>query len=150
MRNLVLVFCLSIFIISCNGQEKSKTTYPKEKIMNTERFDIQKYRKRQLEKEKTGNLSNCEDTLSDNTIINYSSSIKPPDKLSYSITITPPPPALFFTVKNFYDTGIIKEETKSFIGFLMIEPFYNSLVIKKYDEKGYLIKTIDNSNFNEK
>ncbi|MFV0530618.1 MAG: hypothetical protein ACK5MD_04185 [Flavobacteriales bacterium] len=124
--------------------------------MNTEKFNIddairhqklyKEYERRQIHLD-LGNTPYLKiDTLKDGTVIEYSWWDEKDKKTYYRKTITPPPPALFYTTKNFYPSGIIKEEQEDiFIGTLW-EPAFT---VKEYDEQGYLIKTIDNSNFDK-
>ncbi len=146
MKKMLYTIVATYVLTACSGQEKRVVTYPKEKIMNTDKFDIIGFRNWQQEKEMKGDLSECEDTLSDNTVITYYSTMESPDEISYTKVITPPPPALFYSTKIFYPTGVIKEELEQiFIGLLKAPP----LIVKEYDEQGYLLQTTDNSGFDK-
>ncbi|MEZ0128535.1 hypothetical protein AB9T88_01460 [Flavobacterium sp. LBUM151] len=135
MKILKKLFVLFLFLqlISCKGQEKDGISYPKEKIMSTERFDIEKYKNciKLKEKDKYADVSNCEEILKDGTlIISY---------MEWEKRIIPPAPNLFSTVFKYYKSGIIKEEFKTYIGI-----FDEKIGVSKYyDENGYLIKTVD-------
>lgn len=151
MKKITITYLILFLLQTCNGQDKSIVTYPKKKIMNTEKIDLTRFENRpdvvNMEQEK--NLPSMIDTLSDGTVVHFSSWDNKEDNYNtyYTKSITPPPPQLFFTTQDFYPSGTIKEETKSFIGTLLVPPFYNSLIIKEYDNEGKLIKTTDNTNF---
>lgn len=152
MKNILKTFCVTFFIFSCNGQEKDKTiTYPKEATMITEKFDIDRFKDYPdfVSEDQKQKLPSTKDSLSDGTIVEYSWQGSKNSRTQYTKIIIPPPPTLFKMVKDFYPTGVIRKETKVFIGNLRIQPFYNNLITKDYDEKGYLVKTTDHSNFDQ-
>ena len=132
---------------SCKGQNEEKIIYPKEKIMNTDRFDIQsfnKHKEKYLEYEKMQiHLESLNspflkiDTLSNGTVVFSEEGFN--KQIYYSQKIIVPPPSLFFTYKEYYSSGIIKEESEKFIGSL----YSGYGITKYYDEQGYLVKTVD-------
>lgn len=144
MRNL-FSFLIFITLQSCNGQDKSIVIVPNEVVMNTKKFNVEQFRKCQ----QANSTSICEEKLPNGMLLIYSSSRSSKVGLTFTKIYTPPPPELYSMIEDYYPTGIIKRETKSFIGTLMVAPFYNSLIVKEYDEEGKLVKTIDNSNFDK-
>lgn len=160
MKKIITYITFAIMVCSCSGQEKEKNKnstekviYPKEKVMNTERFDTKRFENYpdviSMEDEKT--LPSKKEVLADGTVIEYSFWDNEEDngKTYYSKIITPKPPALFKIVKDFYPSGVIQRESEMFVGNLIIEPFNGSLTIKDYDHKGYLLKTTDYSDFDK-
>ncbi|OCK50713.1 hypothetical protein BA768_19320 [Chryseobacterium sp. CBo1] len=153
MKKIITYIALTMMVCSCNGQEKEKISYPKEKVMNTEKFDIKRFENYpdvvSMEDEKK--LPAKKDTLSDGTIIEYSlwDNNEDGNKTYYTKIVTPPPPALFKKVKDFYPSGTIQKETETFVGQVDIEPFYGSFITKDYDKNGYLLKTTDRSDFDK-
>ncbi|EKT3967184.1 hypothetical protein NTJ12_002266 [Flavobacterium psychrophilum] len=139
LLKLVTILFAILQLASCKGQDKDGVTYPKEKIMNNERFDIDRFRNypKVVTVEQEKKLPSKRDTLLDGTIIDYSW-WNDKNKTYYSKRITPPAPALFYTYKEFYQTGVIKQESELFVGKLN-----HYICTKEYDEQGYLVKTID-------
>lgn len=150
MKNILITVFL-IILSSCNGQDKNPPARKKEKIMNSETIELGRFKNYPdvITEANKNNLPKMEDTLSDGTVVKYSKWENKEDgyKVYYRKTITPPPPALFYTIKDFYPNGNIKQEATSFIGTLVVPPFYNSLTVKYYDVDGNLTKTEDNSDF---
>lgn len=152
MKKITTYIAISMMMYSCNGQEqKGNIIYPKEKIMNTERFDTKRFENYpdvvSMEDEKK--LPSKKEILSDGTIIEYSFWDNKDDgnKKYYTKTVTSPPPALFKKVKDFYPSGTIQKESEVFMGEMMMEPFYNNLIVKDYDQNGSLVKTTDYTDF---
>lgn len=138
---LVLLICL-VQLMSCEGQVKDKAISSKVKIMTTEKFEIEKYNKCIEEREKNPllDLSQCEDTLDDGTLVISSKSSD-----DYTVITTPPPPSLVQSFKRYYKNGFLQERSERYIGYAMgfdLIKFGNSLI---YDQNGALIRTIDES-----
>ncbi|MDR2235550.1 MAG: hypothetical protein LBE92_05465 [Chryseobacterium sp.] len=155
MKKIIPCLVFFLIIVSCSEQEKEgRITYPKEKIQNTEKFNVKRFENYpdvvSMEDEKK--LPSRKDTLPDGTIIEYSFRDNKEDgnKRYYTKTLIPPPPALFKKVKDFYPSGIIQKESDVFIGEMNIEPFYNNIMVKDYDRQGYLIKITDYADFDKK
>ncbi|SFI49431.1 hypothetical protein [Halpernia frigidisoli] len=150
MKNILITIFL-IILSSCNGQDKDSPAHQKEKIMNSETIDLGRFKNYPdvITEANENNMPKMEDTLSDGTVVKYSKWENKEDgyKIYYRKMITPLPPSLFYTIKDFYPSGIIEQETNSFIGTLAIPPFYNSLSVKEYDVDGNLKKTEVNSGF---
>ena len=131
----LLTILLSIVqLTSCKGQNKEGVTYPKEKIMSNEKFDIEKFNKCFNQEDKVYN-EDCKQILSDGTVVIQS--IMSED---YRQDIIPVAPGLLSRVKLFYlKTGILKQEYETYVGG------YNDDfgISKFYDQKGYLTKTVD-------
>jgi hypothetical protein len=132
------VMLFSFQLTSCNGQKKDGITYPKEKIMNNERFDIEKHQRCLKTKLETKNFKHyplCDNILNDGTIIYTSENTE-----DYQEESIPSAPNLLKKVKLYYlKTAIIKEEFEKYVG-----QFNEKIGTSKYyDEKGYLIKTVD-------
>ena len=153
MKKIIIHITLIMMVCSCNGQEKEKISYPKDKVMNTEKFDIKRFENYpdvvSMEDEKK--LPTKKDILSDGTIIEYSlwDNNEDGNKTYYTKIEMPPPPALFKKVKDFYPSGTIQREAKTFVGQVDIDPFYGSFIIKDYDKNGSLLKTVDHSDFDK-
>lgn len=143
MRNLAVI--LIFFIInSCNGQDhNSVTTYPKEKTMSSEQFNILDFKKYQAAQQSLPNGNPTERVTDKNaTLITEYSMISAAKGTEYTREILPPAPALFYSMMIFYDNGKLKESVdKVFLGTLEFDYGLHSY----YNEKGELTKTIDHS-----
>lgn len=159
MRHYTQLLLLFSFIInSCQGQVKPKTTYPEKNIMETEKFDIKTFEEhtkkhkeleaKQIFTEDGQGPYNKITVLSDGTFIEEMQGTYDGIRI-YIKDIIPPPPALFKESMKYRADGSIESKSKSFLGRLMIPPFYNVLVENKYDEDGKLIKTIDYTDFDK-
>ena len=93
--------------------------------MTTERFDIETFEKNKDE------ANDYEFTLEDGTQIRQSGG-----SVDYLEFITPPPPNLFITVKNYYKSGSLK-------GYVIRYPNNFMKLRKEYDEDGRLTEYIN-------
>lgn len=136
------IFLTCLIIHSCNGQEnKGITSYPKEKIMSSEQFNITDYKKYQAEQQNlpNGNPSERISEKNGTTITEYSM-ISSEKGTEYAKEMLPPPPALFYSLMIFHDNGKIKEAVdKVFLGTLDFDYGIHQF----YDNKGTLTKTVD-------
>lgn len=108
LYKLTLFFLITTSHLSCDGQANNTSNIPKEKIMNTEVFDIAYYEKQKKE-QLTAEMLNpwtIESFLSDGTKQELYSSIDDND-ITYFKSITPPKPALLKTVKRYHSNGKI-------------------------------------------
>ena len=137
----VIIICSIVLQFSgCKGQNEKGVSYPKSKIMSTERFDIDKYQKCIEKKQRTGNidLSQCQDTLSDGTVI-----ISVKNAEESFVRIIPAVPSLIENVKAYYGYGSIKEEYSRYLGVFLNAEEIRIGTSKYYDEKGYLTKSVN-------
>ncbi len=148
MKLLRFLLIFSI-IYSCNGQENNGVvTYPKNKIMNTESFDVNNFKKYQEEQKKLPYGKPYEKiTETNGTTITEYSLVSSKNGKEYGKEVLPPQPTLFYSLMVFNEKGKIKKSIdKVFLGILNFEYGEHNI----YDENGYLQKTIDyTSKFNE-
>ena len=120
-------------LTSCEGQNAKGVSYPKQKKMSTEKFDIEKF-EACASKPNKPYPEDCKEILPDKT-----EKVQLLMAENYQEEIIPPPPSLIKKIRTFYlKTGIIKEELDSYIGL-----HFPTGEIKYYDEKGNLVKTED-------
>lgn len=144
---LILFFLITISHLSCDGQANNTSNIPKEKIMNTEVFDIAYYEKQKKEQLTTEMLNpwTIESFLSDGTKQELYSSMD--NNITYFKSITPPKPALLKTVKRYHSNGKIALEYKTYVGILTPYPYAEYTLFgetKYFDTNGFLIKIENN------
>lgn len=141
--NLIPILFVILQLTNCKGQENEGVTYPKEKIMTTDKFNIEKYNKIVEEKTRKGefDIYNHIDTLSNGNVMESTQG----QDGTYTVIITPPVPALDKIYKDYYKNGFLKEETNLYIGLAMGSDEIKFGITKYYDTNGYLIKTVDES-----
>lgn len=139
---LLKILLTFLIIHSCNGQEnKGVTTYPKEKIMNKEKFDITNFKNYQAEQQNLpyGNPSERITEKNGVTITEYSM-VSSDKGREYGREVLPPAPALFYSVQIFHENGNIKEYTdRVFLGTFDFDYGIHQF----YDDNGILLKTVD-------
>ncbi len=149
MNNIkkIIAITFALSLLQCTGQTEKGVQYPKEKIMTQDRFDINRFKDYPdaivFGEEKK--LTPTEDTLSDGTVIIYSWGNGLDNKKYYSKLIKTPVPSITEVYKEYYNNGILKEETERFIGSSMNSDQIKFGITKFYDETGRLVKTIDES-----
>lgn len=145
MKTLKIITILFFFsqLTNCKGQKKDGVTYPNEKIMTMEKFDVDKLNKCLIQKEKENplqDLSTCDELLKDGSFIsNYETTE------GYVSVHTLPIPSLLQNYKEYYDNSILKEEFNLFIGLAIGSDQVKFGISKYYDETGQLVKIIDES-----
>lgn len=145
-KQIIFIF-IAFSLFNCKGQTEEGVQYPKEKIMTTDRFDIEKFKNypKVLKLGEEKKLPSTKDTLPDGTVINYSWG-KGLDKQKYYAKKTiPPVPALSYIEKEYYENGILKREKEVFLGQSINSDQIKFGISKYYDETGQLIKTVDES-----
>ncbi|MBP2619733.1 hypothetical protein J2772_004952 [Chryseobacterium jejuense] len=145
LYNLIILFILIFH--SCDGQ-KNNITYPKEKIVNTETFDISSYEKLKDE-QLTKNMLNpwtVETKLATGEKQELFSSADG-NEITYFKSITPQEPALLKTIKRFYSNGKIAVEYETYVGILNPYPNakYTLVGETKYYDKGGVLEKIENN-----
>lgn len=141
--NLILILFVILQLTSCKGQENEGVTYSKEKIMTTDKFNIEKYNKIVAEKRRNGDFDvyNHTEILSNGNVVESSQA---QDKSS-TIIILPPVPKMIETYKSYYKNGFLEFEIHRYIGLAMGADEIKFGISKYYDTNGYLIKTVDES-----
>lgn len=145
LYNLIVFFILIFH--SCDGQ-KNNITYPKEKIVNTETFDISSYEKLKDE-QLTKNMLNpwtIETKLATGEKQELFSSADG-DEITYFKSLTPPEPALLKKIKRFHSNGKIAVEYETYVGILNPYPNAKYTLVgetKYYDKSGVLEKIENN------
>lgn len=136
----LIIICILLQFSSCKGQNEKEIIYPKSKVMSTEHFNMDQYQKCIEKKQRTGNidLSQCEDTLSNGTVI---VSVKNAEE-SF-VRVIPGVPSLVENVKAYYGYGSIKEEYSRYLGVFLNTEELRIGISKYYDEKGYLTKSVN-------
>lgn len=116
LKQLVILIIVSQ-LSCCKGQEKDGVTYPKEKTMTTDKFDIEKYNKKVEEKKKKGEFDvyNHMEILPNGNVIESSQA---QDKSS-TIIISPPEPEIIQIYKSYYKNGFLEFEIHRYIGLAM-------------------------------
>lgn len=143
--NLIIFFILIFH--SCDGQ-KNNSTYPKERIINTETFDISSYEKLK-EEQLTKNMLNpwtIETKLATGEKQELFSSADG-NEITYFKSLTPPEPALLKKIKRFYSNGKIAVEYETYVGILNPYPNAKYTLVGKtkyYDRDGILEKIENN------
>lgn len=142
----LIIFIILIFH-SCDGQ-KNNITYPKEKNVNTETFDIPSYEKLKDE-QLTKNMLNpwtIEIKLDTGEKQELFSSADG-DEINYFKSVTPPVPALLKKMKRFYSNGKIAVEYETYVGILNPYPNakYTLVGETKYFDKGGVLEKIENN-----
>ncbi|MGE8552779.1 MAG: hypothetical protein ACN6OB_02440 [Chryseobacterium jejuense] len=145
LYNLIILFILIFH--SCDGQ-KNNITYPKEKIVNTETFDISSYEKLK-EEQLTKNMLNpwtIETKLATGEKQELFSSADG-NEITYFKSVTPQEPALLKTIKRFYSNGKIAVEYETYVGILNPYPNakYTLVGETKYYDKGGVLEKIENN-----
>lgn len=143
-----IIFIFIVFsLFNCKRQTEEGVQYPKEKIITTDKFDIERFKNypKVLKLGEEKKLPSIKDTLPDGTIIDYSWGKGLDKKKYYSKKITPPVPAIFFIDKEYYENGILKQETKVFLGQSINSDQIKFGKSKYYNETGELIKTVNES-----
>ncbi|GAA3508392.1 hypothetical protein GCM10022393_19370 [Aquimarina addita] len=139
---IIIYGCLILgFFTQCIGQKEKGVIYPKEKIMTTDIFDIEKYNQ-VIEEKKIKGLprSNIRtEILEDGTIIESSQS----QKKYVTVRIIPKTPKIFETYKKYYPNGFLEMKMQRFMGLAMGANIIKTGISEYYNEKGELIKKVD-------
>ena len=144
MNNIkkIIAITFALSLLQCTGQTEKGVQYPKEKIMTEDKLDIDKYKSiiegKRLRDDYTYNV----EVLKDGSFIDYFGMNQ--NKI-HSIILHKSIPSITEVYKEYYNNGILKEETERFIGSSMNSDQIKFGITKFYDETGRLIKTIDES-----
>ena len=147
MKLCNLPILLILLFHSCDGQNNN-ITYPKEKIVNTETFNIPSYEKLKEEQLKKDMLNpwTVETNLGQGGKQELYSSTDGDDTTFFK-TITPAEPALLKNVKMFHSNGKIAVEYETYVGILNAFPIAKYTLVGEtlyYDKNGILEKIENN------